>query len=84
VTFTTGYRTGDGQVVITYNVNGRDNNQVPGNGDNCTGDLNNNSTNWGPNGQYSNACEANRGSPRQTPTGPSSTGSASRPDPTGG
>ena len=63
MTFTTGYRTGDGQVVITYNVaghanNGRDNNQEPGNGDNCTGDLNNNSKNWPPNGQWGHACDS--------------------------
>jgi hypothetical protein len=47
----------DGQVVITYNVNGSANNQEPGNGDNCTGDLNNNSKNWGPSGLPGNACE---------------------------
>ena len=57
VTFTNGYRTGDGQVVITYTVNGSANNQEPGNGDNCTGDPNNNSKNWAPNGQSGNACE---------------------------
>jgi hypothetical protein len=43
--------------VITYNVNGSANNQEPGNGDNCTGDLNNNSQNWPPNGQSDHACD---------------------------
>jgi hypothetical protein len=36
---------------------GRDNNGSPGNGDNCTAVSQNNSSNWGPNGQYYHACD---------------------------
>ena len=37
--------------------NGVDNNGSPGNFDNCTGNNQNHSKNWGPNGEWFHACD---------------------------
>jgi hypothetical protein len=36
--------------------NGRDHNGGPGPGNNCTGAVNNQSSQWGPNGLWGHAC----------------------------
>jgi len=42
---------------VAFANNGRDNNGSPGNFDNCTGNSQNRSSNWGPNGLWYHACD---------------------------